>query len=167
MFLDDSKEIPPGAQPPDDDRVVRPLTRPDIAEVQAVAKDSGLTFAPPPLNPGESISAVGTVSVFVCEADRKIVGMIAWRDLGEEAEIFDLLVHPNHRRHGYASCLLKDFVRHVSQSAIQKVFLEVRESNTAAIALYKKFGFQISGRRLHYYRTPEENALLMTLSLQA
>lgn len=93
--------------------------------------------------------------------------MIAWRGLGEEAEILDLAVHPDHRRHGYASALCKNLVQRISQSAVQKIFLEVRESNVAAVALYKKFGFQISGRRPNYYRNPAENALLMTLSFPA
>jgi ribosomal-protein-alanine acetyltransferase len=166
VLPDDSKQIPLGAEPPDG-RLVRTLTRADIAEVQVVAKESGLTIALPQPNPDRSTPALGTVSVLVCQVQTKIVGLLAWRDLGEEAEILDLGVLPNHRYRGYASSLLKDFVQRESQSAIQKIFLEVRESNEAAIALYKKFGFQITGRRPNYYRNPEENALLMTLSLPA
>jgi len=135
--------------------------------VEAILKASGLTFvlpAPPPLDP---IPAFGTVAVLVCEFQGKIVGMIVWRDLGGEVEILDLAVHPNHRRHGHGSFLLKTFVQRLSQSAVQKIFLEVRESNVAAIALYRKLGFQISGRRPNYYHNPEENALLMTLWLRA
>jgi [ribosomal protein S18]-alanine N-acetyltransferase len=112
-------------------------------------------------------SRIGEVLTFVVEERGQVVGVLQWRNLGEEAEILDVAVHPDHRCQGHASFLLKNFLQHISQSSVQRLFLEVRESNTAAIALYKKLGFQISGRRTNYYRNPEENALLMSLSLQA
>ena len=76
-------------------------------------------------------------------------------------------MHPDHRCKGNAAFLLENFLHYASQSAVKKVFLEVRESNVPAIAVYKKFGFQIYGRRPDYYRNPEENALLMSLSFAA
>src|SRR5262249_50495654 len=112
-------------------------------------------------------SRIGEILSFVCEQHGQVVGVLQWRNLSEEAEILDLAVDPNHRRHGKASFLLSKFVQHISRSAVKKIFLEVRESNAAAISLYKKFGFQIGGRRPNYYRNPEENALLMSLSLPA
>ena len=45
------------------------------------------------------------------------------------------------------------------------VFLEVRESNAAARALYERLGFRVQGRRSRYYRDPEEDALVMKLPL--
>jgi ribosomal-protein-alanine acetyltransferase len=164
VLPNDSKKIPPGL-PPDNRKQVRSFAPGDFAEVDAILKASRLTFVLPPRVPPDPIPALGTVAVFVCEVQKKIVGMIAWRSLGDEVEILDFAVHPNHRRQGNASFLLKNFIQYLSQSAAQKIFLEVRESNAAAIALYKKFGFQISGRRPNYYRDPEENALLMNLSL--
>jgi ribosomal-protein-alanine acetyltransferase len=112
-------------------------------------------------------SRIGEILTFVIEKKGQVVGLLEWRDLGEEAEILDLAVHLNHRRQGHGCFLLRTFVQHILQPAVQKIFLEVRESNIAAIALYKKLGFQISGRRPNYYRNPQENALLMTLWLQA
>jgi ribosomal-protein-alanine N-acetyltransferase len=43
------------------------------------------------------------------------------------------------------------------------VTLEVRESNTAAIRLYEKSGFRLTGRRIRYYQKPVENAVIMDL----
>jgi ribosomal-protein-alanine N-acetyltransferase len=48
----------------------------------------------------------------------------------------------------------------VRQRKVTRVFLEVRESNAAARALYEKCGFQISGRRKSYYSDPAEDAVL-------
>lgn len=112
-------------------------------------------------------SLIGEIRTFVCEKDRYVLGVLQWRNLGEEVEILDLAVHPNHRRHGHACFLLQNFLSYAAQSAVQKIVLEVRESNAAAIALYKKVGFEISGRRPGYYRNPAEAALLMNLSLSA
>jgi len=112
-------------------------------------------------------SRIGEILTFVCEENGQLVGVLQWRHLREEAEILDLAIETNHRRHGHASFLLENFFQHVAHATVQKIFLEVRESNTAAIALYKKFGFQFTGLRRNYYRNPEESALLMSLSLKA
>jgi ribosomal protein S18 acetylase RimI-like enzyme len=48
---------------------------------------------------------------------------------------------------------------------VNKLFLEVRESNEAGIAFYEKMGFAKTGRRPGYYREPEEAALLMEKKL--
>ena len=110
---------------------------------------------------------MGEIITFVCEQNHELVGLLQWRQLGAEAEILDLAVRLDHRRRGLASFLLQNFLEHISHLTILGIFLEVRESNSAAIALYKKFGFQISGRRSNYYRNPEESALLMNLLVQA
>ena len=112
-------------------------------------------------------SRIGEILTLVCEQNNELVGVLQWRQLGQEAEILDLAIRRDHRRRGFASFLLQNFLDHISHSAVRAIFLEVRESNSAAIALYKKFGFQIMGRRPDYYRNPEESALLMNLLLQA
>jgi ribosomal-protein-alanine acetyltransferase len=109
--------------------------------------------------------AIGETLSFVVEKDGRVIGVLRWRNLGEEIEILDLAVDPIRRRQGHAAFLLRNFLRHASRSASKKIFLEVRPSNAAAIALYQKFGFQISGRRPNYYRNPGEAALLMALAI--
>jgi len=112
-----------------------------------------------------SRSGIGQILSFVVENNSQVRGVLQWRNLGEEVEILDLAVDPALRRQGYAAFLLRNFLKDASRSPAKKVFLEVRESNAAAIALYQKFGFQISGRRPNYYRNPEENALLLTVAI--
>jgi ribosomal-protein-alanine N-acetyltransferase len=112
-------------------------------------------------------SRIGEIRVLVSEQEGQVIGVLEWRNLGKEAEILDLAVERRHRRQGHASFLLENFLKGAAPPGVEGIFLEVRESNAAAIALYRKFGFQISGRRPNYYRNPEEHALLMHLPLRA
>ena len=151
--------------PPNSDRVFRVGLARDARSIRSILLASNLCAPPPGNLDCATHSRIGEVLTFVAEENGQIVGVLQWRDLGDEAEILDLAVHPAHRRKGYAAFLLREFFQHASQSPAQRIFLEVRESNAAAIALYKKSGLAISGRRPNYYRNPEENALVMTLSL--
>ena len=85
--------------------------------------------------------------------------------LTEEVEVLDVAVAAKHRRQGNARFLLEEFLRLVQEHGIRGVFLEVRESNVPAIALYRKFGFSTSGRRPNYYQQPDEAAMLLHLRI--
>ena len=84
----------------------------------------------------------------------------------DEGEISDLAVLPEARRGGVGSALLREGLRILRERGCDSVFLEVRESNTAARELYTAFGFLPCGVRRHYYRNPPENACLYKLSLK-
>ena len=75
-----------------------------------------------------------------------------------EREILNLAVAPNYRRSRVATALLK---HELSREATH--FLEVRESNVAAVALYRKCGFVEVGRRAGYYEFPTETAIVMSM----
>jgi ribosomal protein S18 acetylase RimI-like enzyme len=90
---------------------------------------------------------------------------VQWRNLGEEVEVLDVAVAAKHRRQGNARFLLEEFLRLVQEHDTRGVFLEVRESNVPAIALYRKFGFSTSGRRPNYYQQPDEAAILFHLKI--
>lgn len=147
-------------------RLFRPGRTQDGEAIRAILVGSNLSA--PALGDLERAThtRIGEILTFVCEQDHEPVGVLQWRHVGEEAEILDLAIRQDHRRRGLALFLLQNFLDHLSHSAVRAIFLEVRESNSAAIALYKKVGFQISGRRASYYRNPEESALLMNLSFE-
>ncbi len=87
----------------------------------------------------------------------QVGGFLAWRETAPgEVEILNLAIHPDCRRHGLALALLG----HLSSPL---VLLEVRESNWAARALYRKAGFAEAGIRYGYYQSPPESAIVMSL----
>jgi [ribosomal protein S18]-alanine N-acetyltransferase len=101
---------------------------------------------------------------WVMEMDAKVVGMIVAWMLVDEAHIATIATHPNHRRQGIARKLLTYALRYMSKEGAVSSFLEVRESNTAAQEMYRKFGYEVSGRRKKYYKDTDEDAILMTLN---
>lgn len=104
---------------------------------------------------------------WVAEVDGSIVGMIVVWLLVAEAHVATLATHPNFRRQGIAKSLLSHALQVLSAEGAQSSFLEVRASNIAAQEMYRKFGYKESGRRRHYYKDNDEDAILMHLdSLQ-
>jgi ribosomal-protein-alanine N-acetyltransferase len=100
---------------------------------------------------------------WVAEQDGKLVGMIiAWL-LVDEAHIATIATHPDHRGQGIARKLLAYTLRYMSKEGAVSSFLEVRESNLPAQEMYRKFGYEVSGRRKRYYKDTDEDAILMTL----
>jgi ribosomal-protein-alanine N-acetyltransferase len=106
------------------------------------------------------------VVALVSEEERKIIGFVVARQVAEEAEILNLAVHLLRRRKGEGGELLKAAMQELLGRQVRRVFLEVRESNTAAIAFYSKHGFYKTGIRASYYRNPEEAAIVMERKLK-
>jgi ribosomal-protein-alanine N-acetyltransferase len=73
----------------------------------------------------------------------------------------NLAVHPGWRRAGVASRLLDELLDLTAGDRRRGYTLEVRVSNTSAIALYERFGFEASGVRRGYYTDNREDALIM------
>ncbi|MEW6083474.1 MAG: ribosomal protein S18-alanine N-acetyltransferase [Chloroflexota bacterium] len=100
---------------------------------------------------------------WVAEWDGKIVGMIVAWLLVDEAHIATIATHPEFRRRGIASRLLIHALEYMRSEGARTSVLEVRESNISAQEMYRKFGFEESGRRPHYYKDNSEDAILMSL----
>jgi ribosomal-protein-alanine N-acetyltransferase len=102
---------------------------------------------------------------FVAEAsDKQVVAMIVSWMIVDELHIATLATDGEHRREGIGSRLLVEALRDARALGAKRVFLEVRESNFAAKAMYQKFGFETTSRRPNYYRDNGEDAILMTLA---
>jgi len=80
----------------------------------------------------------------------------------DEGYITNVAVFPEQRRRGIAGQLLQVFLNFAEANHLAFLTLEVRPSNTAAIALYQGFDFQEAGRRKNYYDLPKEDALILT-----
>ncbi len=78
-----------------------------------------------------------------------------------EGEITNVATHPDCRRRGYAREALLSLIDEARNRNICRVTLEVRESNTAARALYESLGFTLCGRRKNFYSQPREDGLIL------
>ncbi|EFR44900.1 ribosomal protein S18-alanine N-acetyltransferase [Streptococcus pseudoporcinus] len=96
------------------------------------------------------------VDYFFVYDKQKIIGFLSLQQLVGELEITNIAVLPDYQGKGFGAQLLQKVT-----SSNQTLFLEVRESNLAAQALYKKVNFSIVGKRKNYYKNPVEGALLM------
>lgn len=99
------------------------------------------------------------------DADGKIVGYVAAAGIHHDGEILNVAVDRAVRGQGIGGALVDFAVGALREQLIGRVFLEVRESNEAAIALYKSRGFEQLSVRSGYYRRPTENALVLQLQL--
>ncbi len=94
----------------------------------------------------------------VAVAENRVVGFLVARSVAEdEREILNVAVRPDFRRKGVARALFERAMQNFSGS----IFLEVRESNGAAIQFYKSLGFKELSRRVGYYDSPAESAIVM------
>jgi [ribosomal protein S18]-alanine N-acetyltransferase len=103
--------------------------------------------------------------LFVAEEEGIVAGFLAAQWAAGEAELLNMVVSDESKRRGIGAALLQHFLAASSVASVARVFLEVRASNAAAIALYKKHGFSHDGIRKAYYSHPTEDALLFALSL--
>ena len=88
-------------------------------------------------------------------------GFVAYKTIIDECEIKTICILPEARRKGAAEKLLREVI---AKANAQNFFLEVEETNSPALSLYKKLGFTEFGRRNDYYGTGR-HALLMRLQL--
>jgi ribosomal-protein-alanine N-acetyltransferase len=104
----------------------------------------------------------GRVALILWEAS-ELQGFVIARVVGKEWEIENIAVAGPARRRGLGTRLLGELLDSARAKDAAAVFLEVRESNQAARALYEKWAFRESGRRPRYYKDSAEDAILYRL----
>ena len=103
---------------------------------------------------------------FVAQAGRGIAGYLIGREVAGTGEILNLAVSPEFRRAGVGRALLRAAIIRLRKRRVDEVYLEVRESNLSAQALYLSSGFRPVGQRSAYYRNPKEDALVLWLAIE-
>jgi [ribosomal protein S18]-alanine N-acetyltransferase len=93
-----------------------------------------------------------------------LVGMGCFWAIVDEAHITLLAVHPDYRRQGGGQQILRGLLAQAVKIEMRHSTLEVRSSNTGAIQLYEKMGFENLGWRTKYYQNPLEDAVVMWLT---
>jgi len=100
--------------------------------------------------------------VYVLRDDQDVVAAfcVCWV-IFDEMHVNTLAVAPGARRQGLGSILMRFAMADAVAGGATRATLEVRESNTAAIALYQRLGFSIAARRPGYYSKPDEDGLIL------
>jgi ribosomal-protein-alanine N-acetyltransferase len=101
----------------------------------------------------------------IIEEDTRVQGFVVARVLGDEWEIENIAIAGPARKRGLGTHLLGELLDLARAQRARAVWLEVRESNRAARALYEKWAFVEIARRPRYYHDPKEAAILYRLDL--
>jgi [ribosomal protein S18]-alanine N-acetyltransferase len=143
--------------------IIRPLAYSDLPRVIAIER--------------RAFPSPWSLAMFVLELSKpqgvclaavrgkSVIGYLVCSRYADVWHLMNLAVDPLSRRHGVASALLSNMLERAGPD--EQYTLEVRPSNTPAIALYERFGFRSSGTRRRYYRDTGEDALIMWRTREA
>ena len=106
-----------------------------------------------------------TAHFLVLERSGEVVGYIGTFVVIDSCYVSNIGILPQYRRQGFASVLMEGACRNAYSLGARSISLEVRPSNSAALALYEKLGFEEIGLRRGFYREPKEDALILSLDL--
>ena len=97
----------------------------------------------------------------VAVEDDRVAGYVGSQTVCNETDMMNVAVTADFRRRGIGEKLVLALVEELKTMDSHSLTLEVRASNTPAIGLYEKLGFQQTGLRKNYYRNPREDALIL------
>ncbi len=137
-----------------------------IEDVPAVAEIDRMSFSLPwPEHSFQyEVSENRVARCLVAETEEKrIAAMVVSWIIVDEMHIATIATHPEFRRQGIGKRILTEALADGRAAGARLAFLEVRAANAAAQAMYRKFGFEVTGKRPRYYKDNGEDAILMTL----
>jgi ribosomal-protein-alanine N-acetyltransferase len=145
---------------------IEPMTDADLAEVDAIEQCSFPNPWPAQVFRDELARAWARVDVIRDGGGgRPIAGFCNYWIVRDEIHLLAIATHPEMRRRGVADRLMQHLVDEARKHRCRYITLEVRKSNEAAIALYRRHGFLAVGLRPRYYQEDGEDALVMTADL--
>lgn len=140
---------------------LRPLRYDDLARVQEIEQASFST--PWKDETFRGLLRRSDTDLVGAESEGRLVGYAITWTVADQAELGNVAVAPEARGRGIGRALVEAVVERVGRRGAKECFLEVRESNGTAQALYRSMGFEAVGRRRAYYAAPVEDALVMRL----
>jgi len=160
------------AEPRHTDYLIEPMTPHDLLEVVEIEEACRLSLwgwdsyygelARP-----EAIMIVARRARPDKQTGHALYGFLSARVSAQELHINNIGVHEAARRRGIGDALMRVAVTTAMRQGAHAAILEVRAGNVAAQSLYRRYGFEVVGRRRQYYRDPPEDALLMRASLKS
>jgi [ribosomal protein S18]-alanine N-acetyltransferase len=109
--------------------------------------------------------ARGEMAGWVAEENSQVAGFLVARRVVNDLEILNFAVAPEARRRGIGRSLFGEATEWGKSICAERIFLELRISNLAALHFYEHYDFRVTGRRPRYYAAPIEDALLLTAPL--
>ncbi len=139
---------------------IAPMSHKHISKVCKIERDSFST----PWSEQAFINELTNpiAHLYVCQRDKSVVGYLDVHVIAGEGQIQNIAVDEKYRRMGIANLLFSALDMLITHHNLNFLTLEVRKSNSAAIAMYEKYGFTQVGIRPGYYRHPTEDAVLYT-----
>ncbi len=139
----------------------------DEKHISGIAKIEKLSFSVPWSEDGIRSELQNDTAHFIAAVtDSKVLGYIGAHEICGEAYITNVAVLPEYRHLGIGETLINAATEGAKTRRCDFISLEVRISNTPAIELYKKQGYNIVGERKNFYSNPTENAFIMTKYLK-
>jgi ribosomal-protein-alanine N-acetyltransferase len=143
------------------DIAMRPMTLEDLEQVVDIEQ----TSFPRPWTKDhfrDELDSPNTFPLVAVASDGRVAGYLCPSQVLDEGEILDVAVRDDFRGQGIGRLLVTEALRLFREQGAQRVWLEVRTSNQAAISLYRALGFRQTGLRERYYENGED-ALLMDI----
>jgi ribosomal-protein-alanine N-acetyltransferase len=143
---------------------IRPFNINDLANILAIEKAAQIS----PWSKGHFLDSLHVGHIcWLLEQNNEIIGYIIFSLKAQECEILNLCIKSTQQKRGFGTKLLQKALQFTKNHNIDMIFLEVRESNKAAINLYNKIGFNELGIRKNYYpaKKGREDAIILGLDL--
>ncbi|MGE5380135.1 MAG: ribosomal protein S18-alanine N-acetyltransferase [Methylocystaceae bacterium] len=144
-------------------KLLRPMLKDDLDQVMRIEVIAFPTPWSRQSYEGELVNKFA--SYFVIEDDARIKGYAGIWCVFEDAHITNVAVDPESRRQGLGREIMEALIARAREKGAERIYLEVRPSNLAAINLYRSFGFLPAGVRRGYYTDNNEDALLLIKKL--
>lgn len=142
------------------------VTRATPEDAAAIAALETLTFSAPYTEKSVRDMLSSTIRPsFVVRDGGELLGYLLGQMIVPEGELLRIAVRPSARRRGVGRALIEAFLAHLQANGCTVCFLDVREHNAPAQALYSSYGFTPLDRRKGYYHLPTEDAIVMQLPL--
>lgn len=138
--------------------IVRCMTEDDLDKVATMEKQ---IFSTPWSKQNFAESLTKAYSHFYVAVLEDVVGYCGIHNLGGDGEITNVAVDETQRGKGIAYEMLSYAMEDAMKKGVEAFTLEVRISNTPAIKLYEKMGFENKGIRKNFYENPTEDAIIM------
>ena len=139
------------------------LRRLELADLDAIERIEKASYRAPWSRSmfASELAKMSSLSFGAVDENGDLVGYVVLSRYIDAWHVMNVAVAPERRRQGIASALLQRLLELTEDDPLRGHTLEVRISNTGAIALYERFGFRPKGVRRGYYTDNREDALIM------